>query len=85
MISRSVSDAEEETIRDNAPPSSALMQELKVMLQRVSEEWIVRHITAPPPLFFVMDVKDVLESESAFEKEEEEEELSVESENEKRE
>ena len=55
------------------------------MLQRVSEEWIVRHITAPPPLFFVMDVKDVLESESAFEKEEEEEELSVESENEKRE
>ena len=75
-----VRDAEEERVKSSAPPLSSHMQDVKVRLERVIDRVVSAEITAPPPLFFVMEVNVVFEIECTVD----EEEVSMEEEMEKR-
>ena len=79
--SERVREVDEERVKANAPPSSRQTQEMKVRLERVREEVMDGVITAPPPLFFVMESNVVFVIESVDVKEE----VPVESEKVKRE
>ena len=69
MVCDNVSEAEEETFKHNAPPSPLEVHELNETVESVTAWLIVPQITAPPPIFFCIEVKELFDRYSPKDKE----------------